>query len=151
METLQISKENALKAYEVASDKTKQVLSNLFGEKVFVKNIMERIKTVQDALDYNGETLEQFNKRTQFDDDQEKATKELGVIAKALREGKPLGERSYYPWFNSARSASGFSFRAYGHAGDGSVVGSRLRVDTSEKSTYMGKQFIAIYNRHING
>lgn len=79
METLQISKENALKAYSEASEKTKKVLSNLFGEKVFIKNFRD-IKTLQDALDYNGETLEHFNARTQFDDDKEKADKELAVI-----------------------------------------------------------------------
>lgn len=118
--------------------------------------IMDRIKTLQDALDYNGETIEQFNTRTQYDADHEKAYKELCVIALALNEGKPMNykntkEYKYYPYFNAAGSGSGFSFCGYACDDDYSYVGARLCVNTSEKAEYMGKQFIEIYNRYING
>ncbi|GHE35088.1 hypothetical protein [Sphingobacterium griseoflavum] len=113
------------------------------------------IKTLQDALDYTGESLESFNNRTQFDDDVQRAQKELEVIVLAVREGNQLGhnegDRWYYPWFNSARSSAGFSFRVFVCAYSGSRVGSRLCVENSEKATYLGKQFLDTYNRYING
>ncbi len=157
METLQISKENALKAYDQAGDKTKRVLADLFGEKVFLKkNVIECIKTLQDALDYNGESMEDFNARTEHDSDDEKAYKELKVIALALNEGKPIDYKDasiykYYPWFYAVGSGSGFSFDEYAFDYSSSCVGALLCVNTSEKATYMGKEFIEIFNRYING
>lgn len=156
METLQISKENALKAYDQAGEKTKKVLANLFGEKIFVKNIIERIKTLEDALEYNGETLEQFEARTIKDSNDERAYKALKAIALALNEGTPMDYTDtdvykYYPWFNAVGSGSGFSFRVCAYGFSFSLVGARLCVNTREKAEYMGKQFIEIYNTYING
>lgn len=62
MENLTISKENAIKAFDEANTKGKTLLKNLFGEKVFVKNIMERIVDLSSALEFNGKTMEQFAK-----------------------------------------------------------------------------------------
>jgi len=117
--------------------------------------ITEKIKTLQDALDYNGETVEQFKARTIHDSDDEKAYKELKVIALALNEGKPMDYTDvrvskYFPWFNAVGSGAGFSYDVCHYAYSVSVVGSRLCVDTSEKARYMGKQFLSIYNRYIN-
>lgn len=153
MEELKISKENAIKAFEGANEKGKTLLTNLFGEKVFIKKITDRIKTLQDALDYNGKTLERFNWETERDTDQQKATKELEEIATALREGKNLEMQDYwyYPYFEKpAGLGSGFSYFDYRYVFTLSSVGARLCVDTSEKATYMGKQFISIYNRHLS-
>ncbi|WP_312363954.1 hypothetical protein [Sphingobacterium sp.] len=112
------------------------------------------IKTLQDALDYVGETTDQFNRRTQFDDDAQKAGKELEVIALAIRQGNTLGrnqgDKWYFPYFNSKRSASGFSFNVYDYDHSHSDVGSRLCVESAEKADYMGKQFIDIYDRYLN-
>lgn len=117
--------------------------------------IMERIKTLSDALAYNGETEAEFNKRTEHDADHEKAYKELCVIALALNEGKRMDYSDtdvykYYPWFNAAGSGSGFSFNVYVYDCVYSAVGARLCVNTREKSEYMGQQFLSIYNRFIN-
>lgn len=113
-------------------------------------SIFDRLKTFQDALDLTGETREDFNKRTEHDDDQEKAGKELSVIFKAIREGKKGGY--YYPYFNNPNhSGSGFSFGGYHCDHDHSTVGSRHTADTAEKATYVGKQFTPIFNRYING
>lgn len=43
MENLTILKENAIKAFDEANAKGKNLLKNLFGEKVFIKNIIERL------------------------------------------------------------------------------------------------------------
>lgn len=113
------------------------------------------IKCLQDALDYIGESLDSFKHRTQFDDDAQKAYKELEVIVLAIRQGNELGQNEgdiwYYPWFNSKRSLAGFSYDDYGCAYSGSFVGSRLCVETSEKAEFLGKQFIDTYDRYING
>lgn len=116
----------------------------------------QEIKSLQDALDFKGETLEQFEKRTEHDEDHEKAYKELVVVAFALNGGKTMtygdtSVRKYYPWFWAAGSGSGFSFNDYFYDYDASGVGARLCVDTRDKATYMGKQFIDTYNRYING
>ena len=50
METLQISKANALKAHEDANSKGKSLLENLFGKKVFQIDVKDRIKNFQIAL-----------------------------------------------------------------------------------------------------
>lgn len=113
------------------------------------------IKTLQDALDYNGETLEEFNNRTQYDDDVQRAYKELEVIVKAVRQGNELGKTEndgwYYPFFCSKRSLLGF--RCYDYARDYgySVVASRLCVESVEKAKYLGTQFLSTYDRYING
>lgn len=152
MENLTISKENAIKAFDEANDKGKNLLKNLFGEKVFVKNIIDRIKTLEDALEYNGKTVEQFNWETERDSDAQKADKELEEIALALREGKQLtiGQKWYYPYFyKPTGSSSSFSCRGYCYDFDYAFVGARRSVDTSEKAIYMGKQFAAIYTRSL--
>lgn len=156
METLEISKENALKAFNEASEKDKDFLKDLFGKKVFVSNIMEAITSFEDALEYTGETPEQFHERTINDTDDEKAYKELKIIAFALNEGKHMdykntNEYKYYPWFYSAGSGSGFAYFGYRYDGVCSFVGARLCVDSSAKAKYMGTQFLSIYNRYING
>lgn len=113
------------------------------------------IKTLQDALDYTGESLESFNRRTKFDDDVQKAGKELEVIVLAIRQGNELGQKQgdrwYYPYFNSKRSSSGFSCGGSDCVTSYSDVGSRLCVENSEKATYLGNQFLSTYDRYING
>lgn len=108
------------------------------------------ITSFEKALEYTGETIEQFNHRTQFDTDQQRAGKEIEVIAEAIRQGQK-GEYDYYPWFWSARSSRGFSFRDYDYVNSNSSVASRHTVDSAEKATFMGKQHINIYDRYING
>ncbi len=109
------------------------------------------IKSLEDALAYNGESIEEFNHRTQFDNDQQRAGKELEVINQALRMGNPLGEYWYYPVFNSKRSASGFSFVDYFYGYSRSGVGSRLCVEDSDKAEYCGETFLSTWDRYING
>lgn len=152
MENLTILKENAIKAFDEANAKGKNLLKNLFGEKVFVKNIMDRIDSLQAALEYNGKTIEQFELETEHDTDAQKADKEIEEIALALREGKELTmeQRWYYPYFSrNTGSAVGFSYHDCHYDYVNACVGARRSVDTSEKAIYMGQQFIDIYNRSL--
>lgn len=113
------------------------------------------IVSLEKALEYTGESIQHFNYRTQFDTDQQRAGKELEVIAEAIRQGNELGQEEgdcwYYPWFNAARSARGFSFDGDDHDNSSSLVAARLCVETPEKATFMGKQHIDTYNRYVNG
>lgn len=125
-------------------------------KKTASKDITKVIKTFQDALDYNGETLEQFNKRTEHDAPNEKAYKKLKSIVLALNEGKPMDYTDtsvwkYYPWFYSVGSGVGFSCLSYDYDLSDSSVGARLCLRTSKLAIYAGQQFIQEYNEYING
>ena len=154
MENLSISKETVLEAYEAAGRKTKSVLTSLFGEKVFVKEITDRVKTFEDALEVIGETEEQFKERTQYDSVDEIAYKKVKIIAQALNEGwvpdwTNTDEYKYYCWFKYVGSGVGFSFYDYYYDRSDSGVGSRLVFRTSALAEYAGKQFLDIYRAYM--
>lgn len=49
-EKISIQRENVLNAYRKASEEQKALLENMFGKEMFQpKNIMERVKTFEDA------------------------------------------------------------------------------------------------------
>jgi len=115
-----------------------------------------KIKTFQDALDFNGESLEQFSKRTEHDSADEIGYKKCKVICQALNDGevqdyKDATKAKYYPWFRSVGSGVGFS--SYGSYYDlsFSIVGARLLLKNRELAIYAGKQFTVEYNEFING
>ncbi len=125
-------------------------------KKTEVKDITKVIKTFQDALNYNGETLEEFEARTQHDAPDEKAYKKLKSIVLALNEGKPMDYTDtniwkYFPWFRAVGSGVGFSYNDYYFDGSISAVGARLCLRTSALAIYAGKQFLSEYNEYING
>lgn len=53
--TLNVDKKNALKAWREADNKGKQMLENLYGKEIFAnQNVMDRIKTFEDAMEETG-------------------------------------------------------------------------------------------------
>lgn len=119
-------------------------------------NTTKRPETLEEALAYNGETMEQFNARTVHDDDNEKAYKELKAVSFALNGGKVRDYKDtsipgYVPVFTAVGSRSGFSFSDYVFVYSDSVVGARLRVNDPETARYFGTQFISTWDRYING
>ncbi len=135
------------KGKDVEIDLTPQQIQRAMRQSISYTDI----KTLADALAYLGETTASFEQRTTFDDDAQKAYKELEVICQAIRQGNELGEFWYYPWFTSVHSSLGFSYCDFGYGSAGAFVGSRLCTETSEKATYVGRQFIDIFDRFING
>ena len=119
MEKIEIKKENVLAAYDTArkagADSTMKVLESLFGAETFKpKNIMERIKTFEDALNELGDkhplVLQyrfNFNNEGGWTDDmyarEFEAYLKLRIITAALNEGwEPQfteDEWRYYPYF----------------------------------------------------
>jgi hypothetical protein len=155
MQSLQISKENAQKAYNEGCADVKKVLENLLGANNFRSaNIMDRVKTFEDAckeLNINPAhylTIETCEGIT-GDIKSILAYGKLIVISKALNEGwKPdwtnAGEYKYYPWFDLS-SGSGLSYGGCDGQYSSSYVCSRLCFKSRALAEYAGKQFTEIY------
>lgn len=158
MNTLQISKANALLAYEGATTKQKTLLSNLLGKSVFLKSAIERIKTYEDACEDQDITplaITAFSYLPEVDRKHAYASHQLTVINRALNEGwapdwSNSNEVKYYGYFKYAGSGVGFSFSDYYYDSPGSGVGSRLVFKSRELAEYAGKQFQSIYNDYLS-
>ena len=151
-ETLEITKEAAIKAHDEASTKGKTLLENLFGKRVFQKDIKERIKTFDDVLDYHNIIAEDFFNQCNFLSNDEMAYRKIKLIAEALNEGWTPdwsnGEfDKWYPWFymDDSSSAGRFSFCDSDIRNSLSFVGSRFCFKSEELATYAGTQFLDIY------
>ncbi len=152
METLEIKKEAALKAHGNASSKGRELLENLLGKKTFLKEVTERIKTIDDVLEDNNITQKELN--TMFINVPEhlKYQYVAELIAKSLNEGWlpdwDNGEYDkYYPWFKM--SSSGFRYGVFDGWGTVSSVGSRLCFKSSELARYAGEQFTDVYRKFM--
>ena len=157
-ETLEITKEAAIKAHDEASTKGKTLLENLFGKRVFQKDITERVKSIEDAIRELGKDdveVIQLNRMKSIGlQNHIIGNQELIVIAKALNEGwqpdwQNDNEYKYFPWFDmdNSSSAGRFSFRVAVNLCSLSFVGSRLFFKSRELSNYAGNQFEDIYRK----
>ena len=152
-ETLEITRQAAIKAHDEASNKGKTLLENLFGKRVFQKDIKERIKTFDDVIRELGDDPEEFkNAISIMEEPDEIAYVKLKLIAKALNEGWTPdwsnGEwDKWYPWFkmDDSSSAGRFSFNVADILRSLSAVGSRLCFKSKDLATYAGTQFLDIY------
>ena len=109
-EKISIQKENVLNAYKHASEEQKALLENMFGKDMFKpKNIMERVKTFEDACEELGEghqyvkAYREWMRISYAECKDITAYLKLRIICAALNDGwKPTfhdGECRYYPWF----------------------------------------------------
>ena len=107
---ISIQREKVLNAYHQATEEQKALLENMFGKDMFQpKNIMERVKTFEDACEVLGEEhsyVQEYRSvaNINFDFTQDIiAYLKLRIICAALNDGwKPTnsdGECRYYPWF----------------------------------------------------
>ena len=113
-ENISISKQSLLKAYREAEQSQKEFMKQLFGADTFASNVMERVKTFQDAVNELGDDnplVQQFvcvcniafnNSGVKLDADIIAYLK-LRIITAALNEGwEPQfteDEYRYYPYF----------------------------------------------------
>ena len=159
METLNISKENALKAFQQADKKGKELLETLFGKQILSEKITDRIKTFEDACDAIGLKLQNNNiEFKSFCDDKDidsiNAYAKLCIIARALNEGwQPdwtnSNEYKYQVWLTDYKAGFGFSRSCYGDWRADTHCGSRLCFKTRELAEYAGKQFMDLYNQYF--
>jgi len=161
MDTLNINKSNAVNAYNLADDATKKLLENLFGKENFViapKNIMERVRTFEDACEVLGvvpNAIACTGEPEVLENDMPSilAYKKLIIIARALNEGwtpdwTNSDEYKYFPYFKH-KSGFGLSCDVYDYWYSDTCVGSRLCFKSSELAEYAGTQFADIYNDYL--
>ena len=109
-EKILIKKKNVMNAYKRASEEQKALLESMFGKDMFKpKNIMERVKTFEDACEELGEdhqyvkAYREWMRISYAECKDITAYLKLRIICEALNEGwKPTfsdGECRYYPWF----------------------------------------------------
>ena len=151
-ETLEIIKEAAIKAHDEASSKGKTLLENLFGKRVFQKDIKQRVTCLDDALRELGKDKLDFEASCVGLSEDEVAYKMLKVIAAALNEGwTPDWSNEewdkWHPWFDmdASSSAGRFSFYDSDNLRSNSYVGSRLCFKSEELADYAGTQFLELY------
>jgi hypothetical protein len=147
METLQIDKANALKAHDEASTKGKSLLENLFGKKVFLKDVKDRIKNFDDVLKENGISREDFEASCKGLEPDEIAYRMAKLVCLTFNEGwlpdwTNSNEYKYFPWFVMGSSSGvGFSCDGCDSWHSGSTVGSRLCFKSSDLAKHAGKLF----------
>lgn len=105
MSEIKITTEKVREAYKKGNDCVKGVLQNLFGEKVCApKNVMDRVKTFEDACIETGTDIKAFNEMTKNLDEHVVTYMKLSIIVKALNEDDKFPyftkeEWRYYPYF----------------------------------------------------
>lgn len=149
MKTIEITKDNAVKAFKEADAKGKALLSTLFGEETFTKAVNGKIETFEEALEHQGIDKAEFEASCKGLEKDEIAYKKIKLIAKALNNGWTPdwdndNEYKYYPYFNM-QSGVGFSDSCCDYWAANATVGSRLCYKSSDLAIYAGKQFESIY------
>ena len=111
-ERIDISKRDLLAAYDDADSDGKALLEKLYGKAIFAKDITERVKTFEDALEVLGEVhcfVSEYNTLVNSGlihslSPDFVAYLKLRIITAALNEGwEPqftVDEYRYYPWFD---------------------------------------------------
>lgn len=155
METLQIEKANAVKAYNSATKLQKQLMENIFGPEIFktkkTGKITDRVKTFEDACQEAGVDLAGFNLSCAGLEKDEVAYRKLKIIRNVLNEGWTpdwgnSSEYKYFPWFTmSDKNGVAFSNSDCAHWYSYSDAGSRLCFKSSALAIYAGEQFLDIY------
>ena len=167
-EKISIQREKILNAYKQATEEQKALLENMFGKDMFKpKNIMERVKTFEDACEILGEEHSYVQEyrgvaNINFDFTQDIiAYLKLRIICTALNDGwNPTfsdGECRYYPWFEiypkdgyeklneddkkKCRVVGRSSYDSYAYA-LGFIVFSSVNISTSYSYSYHGSQII---------
>ena len=163
---ISIQRENVLNAYKHASEEQKALLEIMFGKEMFQpKNIMERVKTFEDACEVLGEDHQYVKAYREWmriyyaECKDVTAYLKLRIICAALKDGwKPTnsdGEFRCYPWFEiynkneceklnkdekkKCHVISRSSYDAYAFCG---VVFSSLNISTSSSYSYHGSQIV---------
>ena len=142
MNTIEITKGNALKAFKSADSKGKELLKNLLGSEILSEKITDRIKTMDDVYQEEGIDKEAFRKSFMFIEDFYAAEYRLAI--KVLNEGwepnwSNSSEYKYVPYVEI--SGVGFSRSGYGYWYSYSGVGSRLCFKSKETCLFFLEQF----------
>jgi hypothetical protein len=150
--TVLISEDTAKVMYQTASPELKKDLEDTFGKNLFYKNVMDRVKTFDDACREIGTTEKEFNQKFGCIglDKNDIVFKKLKIIIKVLNEGwEPdwdnTNQRKWYPWFNMQSGGFGFSLTNFDVWTTHSYFGSLLCFKSQELCEYAATQFKSEY------
>jgi hypothetical protein len=149
--TLKLTEVEAKEMYETAPSAIKKLLESNFGKKTFIVNITDRIKTIDDILEYHGKTMAEFNSEMKGRSKRAIAYELLELGIAAMNEGwipnwRDYNECKYYPWFDmDADTGFGFSATFCDSSHSITAVGSRLYFKSRELASYFANQFLYIY------
>ena len=151
MKQLQLEDSEARSMYLTASSEIKKILENSFSKAFFSVNIMDRIKTYEDACAELGREplVEKEMKRLGFTD-VEIARRKIGIINEALNEGweadySDSNQNKWRVWIKWV--SGGFVFGVTYCDGASAVAGdgSRLCLKSEELAKYSWNQFSELY------
>lgn len=163
MSEIKITTEKVREAYKKGNDCVKSVLHNLFGEDVCApKNVMDRVKTFEDACIETGTDIQAFNEMTKNLDEHVVTYMKLSIIVKALNEDDKFpyftkdDEWRYYPYFwlytkdeyekmndKDREKISRVLFRSYDDAGSyGGVACANAVYDASVTNDIVGARLV---------
>ena len=155
MKTLQLEESKAKKLFKDAPEWFKQTLISSFGAACFSENIKDRIKTFADAYaEADDETKRIYDMSvTSPATEDELAYKQLKLIIKVINEGwmpdwNNTNQKKWFPYF-ALSSGFGFSYSYYYYSNAHTSVGSRLCFKSEELSTYVGNQFLNLYEQFL--
>ena len=121
------------------------------------KNVMERIKTFDDAYNELGKEhvlVKDFDNSNPLTHEHA-AYLELCIIVTAINEGwKPTfaeGEKRWCPWFEIEDGGVSFAYASYDSSDADTSICSRLAFKSEELAKYAGQQFIDIYKDFLCG
>ena len=156
MATLQIEKEKALEMHKGADKKVKKALEDLLGADVFKGDIMDRVKTIEDACRETGKDY-----AVEFSDavravlsEDEIGYREMKILYEALNEGweadySNVNQYKYYPWVKWV-SGRGLSLCGVDCDSSDTSVGPRLVLKSEALAEYAFKQFPDTFKRFFN-
>lgn len=159
MKKIELNLEDVRAAYNEATDgEVKKALRRMFGKTVLVENIMDAVKSYEDACELDGIeplTIDQFSFLPEQERECQFAEHKLNVINRVLcadwvPDYTDSSQYKYWPYFywdENAAGGPGFSFADYDFDFSGSGVGARRVYPTKELAIYAGKQFISIHNK----
>lgn len=117
-------------------------------------NVMERIKTLEDACNDQGVDFQEFKHKNKDLPKDEYAYKALKIINRALNENTEPNwddenEKKWFPWFDLRNSGAGFVRSGCGGWASVTDGGSRLCFRKKELSDYAAVQFNDLYKDFI--
>lgn len=154
MATINIAK--IRKAHNSSTPEVKALLEEACGVSLFTGDVMDRVKTLQDACneigkDYN---VEFSPERLSYETEDETAYREWKIIQEALNEGEELDYSNtkqqkwtiYVNWV----SGRGLALGGVDYDGGYTCVGPRLSFVSGKKARYAFTQFPNTFKRFFN-
>ena len=153
MNKLDLSKEEAIGLYAIASPEIKKKLEDSFGKNVLLnlpQDITERVKTYEDALKITNRVDIDFSFAPEYLREYLKNQYMAIVVCEALNEGEKLNwmdanQKKWRPWFSVVSGAFVFDLSSYRYSGADACDAARLCLKNNKLSNYAGAQFTDIF------